>query len=285
VSPRAARTVPIKVKGPNAVGGSLCSSFSWVAEIHIPVPVTTRGVVQNPNALLRILSETTGGMVSVLLACVFFFRSRGGSSYTLVGIVGLDPSTGRLDGPNPFPLDWTRTFPFLPPPTFAVVRVACIFDHVLRSARWARLGRGVLLVSMGRPLDPQDEDRTRSWWDRNSWESWNGLDRWRTGQPPGWVLLGSSFCPPHPCATFFGGLWGYFCVSHRLGRGRPIQAQSLRSKLFYVLRCIFSIDDTCPETIFPARLGAFPCGQARGSVGVPSTSGRRVRLQTSVSSQ
>eukprot|EP00963_Diacronema_lutheri_P012224 scaffold1673_cov330-Pavlova_lutheri.AAC.1 len=60
-----------------------------------------------------------------------------------------------------------------------------------------------------------------------------------------------------------------------------MQARSLRSKLIYGGGRIFLIDNTCPETIFPARLGAFTCGQARGSVGVPSTSGRRVRLQTS----
>eukprot|EP00236_Picocystis_salinarum_P006788 CAMPEP_0113929860 /NCGR_PEP_ID=MMETSP1159-20121227/5588_1 /TAXON_ID=88271 /ORGANISM="Picocystis salinarum" /LENGTH=124 /DNA_ID=CAMNT_0000930497 /DNA_START=361 /DNA_END=731 /DNA_ORIENTATION=+ /assembly_acc=CAM_ASM_000767 len=99
--------VPIKVNGPTATGGNLWSSFNCVAENHIPIPVTTKGPVQNPSALRRIRSDTAGGMVSILFArgacSAFLFVSSCGTR----GVGGV-LSTFRFFGPNPFPLVWAR---------------------------------------------------------------------------------------------------------------------------------------------------------------------------------
>lgn len=99
--------VPIKVNGPTATGGNLWSSFNCVTENHIPIPITTKGPVQNPSALRRMRSDTTGGMVSMLFArgvclALLFVSSCG------PGGVGGVLSTFRFFGPNPFPLVWAR---------------------------------------------------------------------------------------------------------------------------------------------------------------------------------
>ena len=56
-------------------------------------------------------------------------------------------------------------------------------------------------------------------------------------------------------------------------RGRSNCERTIRRKLFFVMRSIFSIDRSCRETRFPARDAAIPSVSLLGSVGVPFSAG------------